>query len=181
MVPIDDTVGMLEILNGGAFAQEFRIRHHRAVGIGPRFADDALDLVAGAHRHRRLGDDDGEAVERARDLARGVIDEVRSAMPVAAARRRTDRNEYRIGLGHRAAEFRREFQPAGTRVDRDQIVEARLIDRHLAARQRRDLSLILVDANDLVAEIGETGAGNKADISGADHRDTHLLSHPQHG
>ena len=69
-----DAVGMLEVLDGGAFAQEFRIGHHREVGVGPRFADDALDLVAGADRHGRFGDDHGEAVERARDLARGVID-----------------------------------------------------------------------------------------------------------
>jgi hypothetical protein len=32
---------------------------------GARLADDALDLVAGADRHGRFGDDHGEAVERA--------------------------------------------------------------------------------------------------------------------
>ena len=69
----DDAVGMLEVLNRGAFAQEFRIGHDREFGIGPRLADNALDLVAGADRHGRFGDHDGEAIERPRDLARGGI------------------------------------------------------------------------------------------------------------
>ena len=44
----DDAVGMLEILDRGALAQEFRIRHHLDIGIGTLVAQDALDLVAGA-------------------------------------------------------------------------------------------------------------------------------------
>jgi hypothetical protein len=39
---------MLEVQDGGAFAQEFRVRHHRAVRVSVRLANDALDLVAGA-------------------------------------------------------------------------------------------------------------------------------------
>ena len=80
----DDAVRMLEVLDGGALAQELRVGHHRAIGLGPCFADDALDLVAGAHRHCRLGDHHGEAVERRGDLARGVIDEREVGMAVAA-------------------------------------------------------------------------------------------------
>jgi hypothetical protein len=65
---------MLEVLDGGAFAQEFRVRHHRELRIGARFADDPLDLVAGADRHGRFGDHHGEAGERGGDLAGGVED-----------------------------------------------------------------------------------------------------------
>src|SRR6516165_4516638 len=45
--------------------------------------DDARDLVAGAHRHRRFGDDHGETGDRGGDLARGGIDvgKIRSACP----------------------------------------------------------------------------------------------------
>ena len=39
--------------------------------------------------------------------------------------------------------------------------------------QRRDLAGVLVDADDVVAEIGKAGARNEADIAGADHRDAH--------
>src|SRR5665213_162707 len=55
---------MLEILDGGAFAQKFRIGHYRELRLGLGFADDALDFVAGADRHGRLGDHHREAVER---------------------------------------------------------------------------------------------------------------------
>ena len=40
----------------------------------------------------------------------------------------------------------------------DQLVEPRLVDRHLAAPQRSDLRLVLIDADHLMAEIGEASA-----------------------
>src|SRR5512139_243987 len=43
-----DPIGMLEILDGGALAEEFGVGHDGAVGIGPSFADDTLDLVTGS-------------------------------------------------------------------------------------------------------------------------------------
>ena len=71
------------------------------------------------------------------------------------------------------------LKPPGLHVGGDQIVEARLVDRHLAALQRRDLAGVLVDAGDVMAEIGKAGPGNEADIAGADHRDAHEV--PKHG
>ena len=68
------------------------------IGIGPRLADDALDLVAGADRHRRFGDDDGEAVKRGGDLARGIIHVAEVGVAVAAPRGRADGDEHRVGL-----------------------------------------------------------------------------------
>ena len=55
----------------------------------------------------------------------------------------------------------------------DQVVEPRLVDRHLAALERGDLACVLVDAGDLVAEVGKAGPGNEADIAGADHGNAH--------
>ena len=170
---------MLEILDRRALAQELRIGDDRDIGVGPRLADDALDLVAGADRHGRLGDDDGEAVERRGDLARRGVDVGQVGVAVAAPRRRADRDEDRVGLGHRALQIGGEAQPPRAHVGGDQIVEAGLVDRHLAALQRRDLAGVLVDAGDVVAEIGKAGPGNEADIAGADHRDAHQS--PRHG
>ena len=167
---------MLEVLYGRAFAQEFRIRYDCAIGIGPRLADNAFDLVAGADRHGRFGDHDGEAVERSRDLACGLMNEAQVGETIAAARGRTNRDEHRISCGNRASEFRREFQPARARIVGDQVIKAGLIDRHLAAAQRRDLCLVLVDADNLVPEVGKASAGNKADIAGADHGNAHVIS-----
>ena len=53
-----DAVGMLEILDGGAFAQELRIGDDLDLGVGAFFAENVLDLVAGADRNGRFGDDD---------------------------------------------------------------------------------------------------------------------------
>ena len=39
--------------------------------------------------------------------------------------------------------------------------------------KRRDLASVLVDADDVVAEIGKAGPRNEADIAGADHCDAH--------
>ena len=47
----DDAVGMLEVLDRRAFAQELRIGHDRHVGVGPGLGHDPFDLVAGPDRH----------------------------------------------------------------------------------------------------------------------------------
>ena len=71
-------------MDRGALAQEFRIRYHGDVGVGAELANDALDLVAGADRHGRLGDDDGEAFERGGDLTGRLVDIGEVGMAVAA-------------------------------------------------------------------------------------------------
>ena len=47
-------IGVREVADGRAFAQEFRIRAHREFGVGPEFLEAALDLAAGADRHGRV-------------------------------------------------------------------------------------------------------------------------------
>jgi hypothetical protein len=48
----DDAIRMLEIMDRGAFAQEFGIRHNGKARIVPELSNDALNLVPGAYRHR---------------------------------------------------------------------------------------------------------------------------------
>ena len=57
-----DPVGVLEILDGRALAQELRVRYHCELGVRAGFLNDALDIVAGADRNRRLGHHHGKAV-----------------------------------------------------------------------------------------------------------------------
>ena len=54
-----------------------------------------------------------------------------------------------------------------------QLGQARLVDRHFAAPQPRDLAVVDVDAGDVVAAFGEAGAGDQADIAGSNDRDFH--------
>ena len=67
-----------------------------------------LDLVAGADRNRRFGDDDGEAVHRRGDLARRCMDIGQIGMAIAAPRRRSDGDEHRVCLVHRGGQIGRE-------------------------------------------------------------------------
>ena len=53
----------------------------------------------------------------------------------------------------------------------DELGQAGLVDRDLAALQARDLVGVDVDAPDLVAELGEAGRGDEADVAGADDAD----------
>ncbi len=60
---------------------------------------------------------------------------------------------------------RRERKPALVPVQRDQLVEAGLVDRHLAGIQARDLGGVDVDADDVIAGIRQAGAGDEPDVS----------------
>jgi hypothetical protein len=97
-------------------------------------------------------------------------------MPVAAPRRRADRDEHRLGACDGRGKIGGEGQTPAARVALDQPVEPGLEDRHLAALQRLDLAGVLVDAGHVVAEVGEAGAGDQAHIARADHRYAHSQS-----
>ncbi len=94
-------------------------------------------------------------------------------MAIAAARRRADSDEHRIGILHRFSGIRREVEALLPDVLRNQRVEAGLVDRHDAGLQFLDLGHVLVDAGHDMAEIGETGPGHEADIARSDNCDTH--------
>ena len=107
------------------------------------------------------------------DLAGGAVDVGEVGMAVAAARRRADRDEDRLGLGHGRGELGGEGEPSGGDVARDQPVEAGLEDRNHPAVEVGDLAHVLVDAGDVVAEIREAGARDEADIARPDNRNPH--------
>ena len=92
-------------------------------------------------------------------------------MAVAAAHRRADREEDDVGLGDRGTELVGEQQAPSLHVAGEQIVEARLVDRRLAASQLGKPVWVLVDACDRPAELGEAGRRDKPDVAGADHAD----------
>ena len=64
------------------------------------------------------------------------------------------------GAGQRGGERQPPFLP----VAPDELLEAGLVDRHLARPQRPDLRGILVDADHVVAALGEACARNQPDI-----------------
>ena len=104
----NDAIGMLEIVDRRALAQKLRIGDHHKVGIRSRLSDNALYLVTGAHRYRRLGNNDGESVERGGDFPGRVVDVGKVRMAVTATRRRANRDKDRFrgadGFVERGAE-----------------------------------------------------------------------------
>ena len=97
-------------------------------------------------------------------------------MAVAAPRRRADGDEDGVGILHRGGKVGGEFEPSGGLVGGHQLVESRLVDRHLAFCEAGDLGGVVVDAGDVHPELGEAGARNEPDITGADHRNAHEFS-----
>src|SRR5205807_2475510 len=47
--------------------------------------------------------------------------------------------------------------------------------RDFSREQCVDLALVVIDADDVVADFGETGAGDKADVTGTNDADIHEL------
>ena len=169
----DDAVGTLEVADGRAFAQEFRIGNHRDPMRRAAVAQDPLNLVAGSHRHGRLGNDHRVVRKVLAHFARDGIDEREVGVPVAAARGRAHGDEDGARAPDALGKVGGEREAAGLDVAGDQRIETRLVDRHHAGVQPVDLRLVLVDADDIVTEIGETRPRNQAHIARAYHRNLH--------
>ena len=58
-------------------------------------------------------------------------------------------------------------------VSDTRVVEPGLEDRDVAAPERPQLRLVLVHADDVVAVLGEAGAGDEPDVAGPDDCDLH--------
>ena len=141
-----------------------------------RLADDQLDFIAGADRHRRFGDDHGEASKHGGNLARRGMDIAQVGVAVAAPRRRADGDKDRISLRHRRGKIGGKIQPARFDIGSHQRIEPGLEDRDFTPAQGRDLAGVLVDAGDLVTEIRKAGAGHQPHITRANHGDAHLTT-----
>ena len=83
--------------------------------------------------------------------------------------RRPDGDEQQPGVLERVGEVGGEVQAVAVALD--QLLQARLPDRHPARAQPFDLLRVDVDAVDVVAELGEPGRGDQADVPRADHAD----------
>ena len=171
-----DPVGPPEIFNGGAFAQEFRVRGHVDLRIGARFADDLFHFAVGADGNGRFGDDNGIAGQERGDCLGGRENVAQIRMAVAAPAGCPNRDEHRFSPRHGGLQVGLERQPSGLDVGGDHLVETRFEDRNLAPLQPVDLGLVGVHADDIVAEFREAGTRDQSDIAASDHDDTHRIS-----
>ena len=138
--------------------------------------DDALDLVACADRNRRLNHDNGEILDDLADRASRVVNEMHVGRADLRQRRRADGDEDRLRPAPGLFQAGRERQPARGLIGEHQLAQARLVDRNATLSQTCDFALVDLDADDLVAKIGQTGPGNKADITRTNHHNAHRMN-----
>ena len=74
---------------------------------------------------------------------------------------------------HPARGVRGEFQASGRTIAVHQLVQAWLVDRHLAAIEALYAGGIGIHAYDVVTGLGQAGAGNQAHIARAKNSDFH--------
>src|SRR5262249_41332713 len=87
----------------------------------------------------------------------------------------SDGDEADLGGPHGGHEIGREPQPALGEVAADQLLEARLVDGDAALLEHRDLGLVDVDAEDVVAALGEARPGHQTDVAGPDDTQFHRI------
>ena len=88
-----------------------------------------------------------------------------SGMAVAAPGRGADRNEDDIACGNARLYISSEGEAAGSHIVGNELFEARLEDRYFAALESLNLARILIDADDLMAEIGKADTRYKPYIT----------------
>ena len=144
---------------------------------------DRGDPAPGADRHRRFGHHHrlcparSEAIgKRPADLLGRGKDMAQIGMPVAAPRRRADRDEHRVSASHRPLQIGRERQAPRRHIARYQCLQPRLVDRHLAPLQPLDLRRVLVDAHNLDPKLRKTRPRYQPHIPRPYHRYAHWLS-----
>ena len=130
----DDPVGLHEVLDRRPLGRELGVRGVPDVPE-PARVEAMPDLLTGPDGHGALHDDDDAVV----DLGQLVDDHPhRGEVGVAGdRRRRADRDVDELRALDRLRDVGRERQPLA--VPLEELVEARLVDRHLAAAERVDL------------------------------------------
>ncbi len=176
--PDHHPVGTHEIVDGGALAQEFRIRDHIEIGVLAGIADNALHLTPGAHRHRRFVHHHRIAVEGGGNLLGRGEDIGKIGMTVAAPARRADGDEDGIGLGHSGLQVGAKRQPPGIFVVPHHFLETRLVNGNLALAQAADLIRVLINTDHVDAKFRKTGTGDKSYIPGANYGYMHGVIFP---
>ena len=153
-------------MDGRALAEELGVGDDGDVGA----AEGPLDDAGGADRHGGLVDHDRLARQERPDLAGGVLDVGQVGRAVGALRRgHAEVGELAVGDGVLGAEH--ELEPTVVQPFPHEVVEPGLEDRDLAALEALDLVGVDVGADDVVADVGEAGAGGEPDVPGADDSD----------
>ncbi len=168
-----DPVGMQEVPHRSALRGELRVGDVADV-LETTLVEPVPHLLPRPHRHRALHHDDDAAVD-----LRQLVDHRPDRRQVGIAgvgRRRADGHEDDVRAVDGLGDVRRERE--ALTVAGDDLLQARLVDRHFAATECVDAGDQDVAKHHLVAELREARAGDETDVSGAEDNDA--LSRPAH-
>jgi hypothetical protein len=171
------------VLDRGAFLEELGVGDDREPGVreaarGQLVGHHGPHAVGRSHRHGALVDDDLVVGHVAADAACGGQHVLHVGRAVLVGRR-AHADELQRAVRDRGGDVGRELQPARRAVARDDLVQPRLVDRDAALVEDADLARVDVQADHVVAHFGEAGAGDEADVAGADDGDFHGAIIPQ--
>jgi hypothetical protein len=93
-------------------------------------------------------------------------------------RRRADGDELHRAVADGGVDVGREVQPVSRDVAPDHLGQSRLVDRDAAVVEHVDLGAVDVEAQHVVADLGEAGAGHQSHVAGPGHRDLHGCAAP---
>ena len=174
--PHHDAVRAHKVVNRRAFFEKLRVGHHAEGDVGAAFGQGGghgvAHAVGGAHRHGGFVHHHGGALDMAGNAARGGqhILQISRAVFVGRGAHGDKLNLAKAGGGGHVSG---EAQPAGGGVAADHVFQAGLVNRHAAALQQGDFGWIDIQAQHLIADFGQTRAGDQAHIAAANHRDFH--------
>ena len=167
-----DAVRVHAVIDAGPFAQELGVGDDPEgdAGIGHCSTHDVGDPIAGADRHSGLIDDDGGLVDAAGDFGRGRLD-VSQVRLAALTRGCAHGDEDDLRILHRLVVGGSEAQPPGLVVAPHDLLQARLVDGQDALLQVVGLLLVTIQADDVVAQVGQASAGDQAHVADTDDTD----------
>ena len=159
-------VGLHEVLERCPLGGELRVRDVADVAE-PALVEPVSNLLSGSDRHRALHRDDDLVVNLGQ-----LVDHRPYSRQVGVARdgrRRADRDIHELRTVDRLCDIGREGQPVT--VPLEELVEPRLVDRHLAPPERLDLLHDDVADGNRVSQLGEACPGYETDVAGAEDGD----------
>ena len=166
------------VLNGVTLPQELGIRDHveQIAGAGSHHVlDERTEPVAGADRDRALRHDDVVVVQVLRNGERNGPDGAHVGMPVGAGRR-AHADEDDVGGVNGCGELVGKAQVALGEPAFEELIQTRLVERGDARPELSELRRIRLDADDLVAHVGQAGRHHRPHIAASNYRNafTHI-------
>ena len=165
-----DPVRMHEVAHRRSLGGELGVRGVADLGH-PSLVEAVAHLETGPHGDGALHHHDDPAID-----LRQLVDHRPDRRQIGVARergRRPDRHVDEVGAVDRLGHVGREDEPLG--VARQEVVEPGLVNRDLAAAQRGNALGDDVADDDVVAELGEAGTRDEADVSGSEDCDAFWL------